>query len=48
MTPDLIKLGALALVGAVFLYGLKKDYDGIYLVFGIVFLMGSCSILGVR
>jgi hypothetical protein len=44
---DLAKLGALALVGAVFLYGLKKDWEGVYFVFGIVFLLGSCQMLGI-
>lgn len=45
---EIAKLGALALVGCVFLYGLKKDWDGVYLVFGLVFLLGSCQMLGVH
>ena len=44
----LAKLGALALVGAVFFEGLRRDWEGVYMVFGIVFLLGSCSIMGVK
>lgn len=45
---EIVKLGALALVGGVFVYGLKKDWDGVYIVFGLVFLLGSCQMLQVR
>jgi hypothetical protein len=45
---DLAKLGALALVAGVFIYGLKKDWDGVYIVFGFVFLLGSCQMIGVK
>lgn len=39
----LAKLGALALVAVVFVYGLS-----VWLIFGLVFLMGACSMLGVQ
>jgi hypothetical protein len=45
---EIVKLGVLALVGGVFLYGLKKDWDGVYIIFGLVFLLGSCQMLGVK
>lgn len=48
MSGDIAKLGALAIVAVVFLYGLKKDWDGVYLIFGIILMMGSCSMLGVK
>lgn len=48
MIEHIAKLGALALVAAVFVYGLRKDWEGVYMVFGIVFLLGSCQMIGVR
>lgn len=42
------KVCALGMVGAIFAYALKKDWDGVYLVFGLVFLLGSCQIMGVK
>ncbi len=42
------KLGALAIVACVFVYGPKKDWDGVYIVFGIVLLLGSCQMLDVK
>lgn len=48
MTIDLMKLATLAMVGGVFVYGLNRGWEGVYMVFGIVFLMGSCQLLGVK
>lgn len=45
---EIAKLGALVSVAGVFLYGLHKDWEGVYLVFGLVFLLGSCQMLGVH
>lgn len=42
------KLGALAIVAGVFVYGLKKDWDGVYIVFGAILMLGSCQMLGVK
>lgn len=44
---EIAKLGVLALIAGIFIYGLKKDWDGVYIIFGILFLMGSCKMLGV-
>lgn len=45
---EIAKLGALLAVCGVFLYGLHRKWEGVYLVFGIVFLMGSCQMIGVK
>ncbi len=42
------KLGVLTIVAGIFVYALKKEWDGVYLVFGIVLLLGSCQMLGVK
>lgn len=42
------QVGALVVVATVFIIGLWKDWDGVYLVFGLVLLLGSCQMLGVK
>lgn len=41
------KLGALAVVAGVFVYGLVKDWEGVWMVFGAILMLGSCRMLGV-
>jgi hypothetical protein len=44
---DLAKVAVLAIVAVVFLYGLKKDWEGVFLIFGLILMLGSCKMLGI-
>ena len=44
----LAKALALGMVGAVFVYSMKKNWETPCLLFGLVFLIGSCEMLGVK
>ncbi len=45
---SLAQFGTLALLACVFVYSLHRRWDGVYMVFGIVLLLGSCQMLGVK
>lgn len=44
---DLAKLVVLVIVAAVFIQACRKEWEGVVIVFGLVLLLGSCSMLGI-
>lgn len=44
----MVKLGVLIVVALIFWEALKKEWEGVYLVFGLILLLGSCQMLGVH
>lgn len=45
---DIAKLGALAIVAVVFIHACRKEWEGVVIVFGLVLLLGSCQIIGIK
>lgn len=45
---EMEKVVVLAVLGLIFWEALKRDWEGVALVFGFVLLVGSCQMLGVH
>lgn len=44
---EIAKALVLMMIAGIFVYALKKDWEGVVLIFGAVLLLGSCHMLGI-